>query len=115
MADFSIHYTDSCKSQIKHQFKFLTLKMGNQPASNYVQQTLAGFEERVANHPNSTPLCSELVNLGLTRFRDYVDSNKQFRLLYTVDENNQCINVVAFLNTRQSIREALIDFCLMFE
>lgn len=73
---------------------------------------LESFEVRVQAHPASAPVCIETADVGLTMYHDYVDSKLQLRVVYRVSDAADTVLALLFLNTRQSIREALIQHCL---
>lgn len=115
MEKYKVIYTDSCKSQITFQLVFLKHKIGGTAAAVLIKTVLRNFEERVENYPESAQLCHELNSLGITKYRDYIDPRNNIRLLYTVNEQAQAVTVEAFLSTRQSITESLVNFCLVHE
>lgn len=115
METYNIIYSDACKSQITYQLVFLKQKIGGIASAKRIKNVLKSFEERIEYFPESSPFCSELISLGITKYRDYIDPKNNLRILYTVDEQNQTINAEAFLNTRQSITEALVSFCLVHD
>ena len=56
-----------------------------------------------------------LQDIGLTANHDYIDSKLQLRVVYRVSDTADIVFALFFLNTRHSIREALIQHCLQQE
>ncbi|MFD2191875.1 hypothetical protein [Pistricoccus aurantiacus] len=112
MTTNSIEYTQIFENQFQDRFSYLTRYVGQETARHRLETFLDEFESRVLDYPESTPLCEEAADLGSTRYHDYVNASLQLRAIYRIDEAGQRILALLFLDTRQSLRQALVQYCL---
>lgn len=115
MAIQRIEYTHTFENQLHHHFSWLAKYVGVEAAERQLIGALDQFETRVRDHPVSAPVCEEAADLGLTDYHDYVDTKLQVRIIYRFDPSADKILGMLFLNTRQSMREALVQLCLRQE
>lgn len=108
----SIEYTDTFKKQLYNRFQYLARQLGEQAAHELLADFLDSFEKRLASYPKSSPLCLEASDIGLDSYRDFIDSKRQLRAVYRIADTDKKVYGLLFLSTRQSIREALIQYCL---
>ncbi|MCC8373521.1 MULTISPECIES: type II toxin-antitoxin system RelE/ParE family toxin [Photorhabdus] len=107
-----IAYTQTFENQLHERFSYLTRHIGAEASWEILETFLYNFETRVLKYPKSAPLCEETADIGLTSHHDYVDTKLQLRAIYKIDEANHTVIATLFLNTRQSLRQALIQYCL---
>ena len=107
-----IEYSHTFASQLHDRFYYLARHIGHKAAKELLDDFLDGFESRVLAHPERAPACIETADLGMTIYHDYVDPKRQCRVIYRTDKTNDVVYALLFLNTRQSIQQALIQYCL---
>jgi hypothetical protein len=112
MTATKIEYSHTFQDQLYSRFAYLTRHIGKQAAQHLLTGFLDVFEERITTHPNSSPLCMEAADIGLMAYHDYLDPKLQLRIIYRASDTGDAVYALLFLNTRQSIREALIQYCL---
>lgn len=112
MAQVEITYAQSFHLQLEEHFRYLATHLGENRASLALIGLLDRFEARVALHPASAPVCAEAATIGLRHYRDFVDTQTQLRVIYRLDDTEQEAWALLCLDTRQSIRQALIQYCL---
>ncbi|AYA41778.1 type II toxin-antitoxin system RelE/ParE family toxin [Xenorhabdus nematophila] len=105
-------YSLAFQGQLHDRFYYLARHIGQVAAQELLDGFITGFEKRVNEHPGSAPLCMEAADIGLTTYHDYVDSKLQLRTIYRFSETEGVVYPLLFLSTRQSIRQALIQYCL---
>ncbi|PQQ41503.1 plasmid stabilization protein [Photorhabdus luminescens] len=105
-------YSFAFRDQLHDRFYYLARHIGQVATQELLDSFIAGFEGRVNGHPESTPLCIEAADLGFTTYHDYVDSKLQLRAIYRFSESEGIVYPLLFLSTKQSIRQALIQYCL---
>ncbi|OCQ53130.1 hypothetical protein Ppb6_01531 [Photorhabdus australis subsp. thailandensis] len=105
-------YSLAFQDQLYNRFYYLARHIGQVAAQELLDGFIIGFEKRVNEHPGSAPLCIEAADLGFTTYHDYVDSKLQLRTIYRFSEVEGVVYPLLFLSTRQSIRQALIQYCL---
>ncbi|MGC3875047.1 hypothetical protein ACPF7Z_17485 [Halomonas sp. GXIMD04776] len=110
-----IEYTQTFENQLHDHFNYLTRHIGQEAAKDMLEAFLDDFESRVSSHLERVPLCEEAADLGLTRYHDYVNAQLQLRAIYRLEEADRRILGMLFLGTRQSLRQALIQYCLRRE
>lgn len=110
-----VEYTHSFREQLYTRFDYLSRHIGGQAAQDLLIGFLNSFESRINHHPKSSPLCAEAADLGLKAYHDYVDIELQLRVIYRFSDTEKAAYGLLFLNTRQSIRQALIQYCLQKE
>ena len=69
-----------------------------------IAKALDEFESRVSQFPLGCQICSELAELGVTRYREF-NSSDGYRVLFSVEQKNVYAHV--FLSQRQSIQQLL--------
>ncbi len=105
-------YSFTFRNQLHDQFYYLARHIGQTAAQELLDGFISGFEARVSKHPKSAPLCMEAADLGLRMYHDYVDTKLRLRAIYRFSEPESIIYPLLFLSTRQSIQQALIQYCL---
>ncbi|WP_409525581.1 hypothetical protein [Nitrincola sp. MINF-07-Sa-05] len=115
MAIQRIEYTHTFENQLHQHLSWLAKYVGAAAAERQLLEVLDQFEARVRDHPVSAPVCEEAADLGLTDYHDYVDTTLQVRIIYRFDPSAETILGMLFLNTRQSMRDALVQLCLRQE
>ena len=108
-------YSFAFRNQLYDRFYYFTKHIGQVASLQLLEGFIAGFEQRVKDHPGSTPLCAEAADIGLTTYHDYVDPKLQLRAIYRFSEAEAVVYPLLFLSTKQSIRQALIQHCLCQE
>ncbi|MGP4131221.1 type II toxin-antitoxin system RelE/ParE family toxin [Pantoea tagorei] len=84
-------------------------KLGNEPTA-LIQRALDEFEQRVAIFPEGCPICSELLGLGISRYRE-CHNNGGYRILYSLTPSDVFVHVL--LSPRQSIQNLLFRRLLL--
>ncbi|NHB93212.1 type II toxin-antitoxin system RelE/ParE family toxin [Photorhabdus cinerea] len=107
-----IEYTQTFENQLHERFDYLTRHIGTEASWEILETFLNSFEARILKHPKSAPLCEETADIGLINYHDYVDTKLQLRVIYNIDEANHTVIAMLLLSTRQSLRQALIQYCL---
>ncbi|HHX05929.1 MAG TPA: type II toxin-antitoxin system RelE/ParE family toxin [Pseudomonas sp.] len=107
-----IEYSHTFRDQLHSRFAYLARDIGEQAAQKLLTDFLDTFEARITKHPKSSPLCAEAADIGLMTYHDYIDPKRQLRIIYRTSYTDETLYCLLFLNTRQSIREALIQYCL---
>ena len=69
-----------------------------------IARVMDEFEARVQFFPLSCPVCSELADLGITRYCEF-NSSENYRILFSVMKKNIFVHVL--LSHRQSIQQLL--------
>ncbi|AKH64374.1 plasmid stabilization protein [Photorhabdus thracensis] len=107
-----IEYTQTFENQLHERFDYLTRHIGTEASWEMLETFLNSFEVRILKHPKSTPLCEGTADIGLTSYHDYIDPKLQLRAIYKIDETNHTVIAMLLLSTRQSLPQALIQYCL---
>lgn len=107
-----IEYSQAFIKQIQAYQGYLNRQLGMSAAIKMLETFIDNFEKRILSYPHSAPPCEETSAVGMTNYRDYIDSGLCLRVIYRVDKADNTIYALLFLHTRQSIRQALIDYCL---
>ncbi|MBQ1783837.1 MAG: type II toxin-antitoxin system RelE/ParE family toxin [Gammaproteobacteria bacterium] len=115
MKQAKFEYTETFASQMDARFQRLAGSVGGRSAEATLMATLQSFEERVGAHPFSAPVCKEMVDLGRANVREYIDVARQQRLIYQVSPEGATVTGLLLLSTRQSVEEALVQYCLWRE
>lgn len=113
MTVISIEYTKTFERQLSAYSQYLTRYTGQSKARSLIFDFIDTLEQRVRRHPESSPLCEEAADLGFTNYRDFILPEQQLRAIYRLEENKAYM--LLFLKSRQSIREALLQYCLRVE
>ncbi len=107
-------YSLTFQDQLHDRFNYLSRRIGKVAANEFLTGFIIDFEKRVNQYPKSIPLCIEAADLGVTTYHDYVDSKLQLRTIYRFSEAEGVVYPLLFLSTRQSIQQALIQYCLRY-
>ncbi len=80
-----------------------------------VQNFIAKFESVVESHPYFCPQSQQLLNIGVSLFREYNSPKFKFRLLYRVMEDGNELVIIgdALLSQKQDLQQVLVDYCLL--
>ena len=105
-----IKYTEVFESTVDSAIQFIQSYSDYEDAFNRINSLIDTFEKRVSNYPQSCPVCSELVELGITSYREF--NSGGFRILYTIEMDGSIFGEL-LLNQRQSIQQQLINYCLL--
>ncbi len=105
-------YSHTFRDQLYDRFYYLARQIGQAASQQLLDSFIADFESRIKSHPGSAPLCEEAADLGLTTYHDYVDPKLQLRAIYRISAAEGVVYPLLFLSTKQSIRQALIRYCL---
>ncbi|CDM92132.1 type II toxin-antitoxin system RelE/ParE family toxin [Xenorhabdus bovienii] len=105
-------YSFAFRDQLHDRFYYLARHIGQVTAQEFLDSFIVGFEGRVNDYPESTPVCMEAADLGFTTYHDYVDPKLQLRAIYRFSESEGVVYPLLFLSTKQSISQALIQYCL---
>lgn len=111
-AIMKFEYTQTFRDQLYDHFHYVAKHIGQAAALALLDSFITGFENKIKNYPASAPLCEEAADLGLTTYHDYLDPKLQLRAIYRVSAAESVVYPLLFLRTRQSIRQALIRYCL---
>ncbi|CDG18118.1 MULTISPECIES: type II toxin-antitoxin system RelE/ParE family toxin [Xenorhabdus] len=108
-------YSQTFQEQLYDRFHYLSKHIGQAASQKLLDGFIDSFENRIKSHPESAPLCEEAADIGLTTYHDYIDPNLQLRVIYRVSTIEGTVYALLFLSTKQSIRQALIRYCLRKE
>ena len=84
-------------------------RLGNEPTA-LIRRALDEFEQRVAIFPEGCPICSELLALGISRYRECHTSGG-YRILYSLTLPDVFVHVL--LSPRQSLQNLLFRRLLL--
>jgi len=113
MKVISIEYTETFERQISAYSQYLARYVGTSQARSLIFSFIETLEKRVTQYPESSPLCEEASDLGFTNYRDFILPAQQLRAIYRLEDEKAYM--MLFLKSRQSIREALVQYCLRIE
>lgn len=113
MTAISIEYTETFARQVSAYSQYLARYIGQSQARGLIFNFIDMLEQRVIRYPESSPLCEEAADLGFTNYRDFILPDQQLRAIYRLEEDKAYM--MLFLKSRQSIREALLQYCLRVE
>ncbi len=105
---FTITYLPTVRLSLQEIATFHR-RLGN----NYkaiIARVIDEFESRVRHFPLSCPVCSELADMGVTRYREF-NSSENYRILFSVVKKNIFVHVL--LSHRQSIQQLLFKRLLV--
>lgn len=108
----TIEYSHTFRDQLYAHFAYLARHVGGQAAQDLLTEFLDAFEARNHQAPKSSPLCVEAADIGLMTYHDEIDPELQLRVMYRTSDVGDVVYGLLFLITKQSIREALIQYCL---
>lgn len=115
MTNSKIDYTQVFESLLHDRFHYLARHINPEASQKTLESFIRHFELRIAAHPASAPICEETAEFGLTRYHDYVDPKQQLRIIYRINDTDDGVLGMLLLSTRQSIRDALLRYCLRKE
>jgi hypothetical protein len=76
------------------------------------EQLLDLAANKLAKHPEISPVCPELEHIGLFEYLQLtVDSG--YKILYRYDKPTDTVFVTAFMRTKQSAEKLLVRFALL--
>lgn len=107
-AELTFVYLPIVRLSIEEIFAFHR-RSGNNPG-NIVRRSLDEFEQRVALFPERCPVCSELLALGISRYRE-CHTTDGYRILYSLTLPDVFVHVL--LSPRQSIQNLLFRRLLL--
>lgn len=89
--------------------------MNNYLTEKEVEQLIRNLVTQSTDKLSVIPIravCTELSGIGIY---DYLQLNllKKYKVLYRYDNNNDLINIIAFMRQRQSAEKLLVDLALM--
>ena len=102
MQQISIEYTLTVKTCIDHIAVFLR-NAGVEPRG-VIASILDEFEGKVSAFPLGCQVCPELVNLGVSKYRE-CNTSDGYRVLYSTD--GSAVTAHAVLSHRQDVKQLL--------
>ena len=77
-----------------------------------IEQLLDIAADKLAKHPESSPVCPELEHIGvLYHLQLTIDSD--YKILYRYDKPSDTVFVTAFMRAKQSAEKLLVRFALL--
>lgn len=109
-----IQYTETFYNIIDNLINHLAPYSNELSVINRIESFIEKFEDRTHSEPLSCQVSMQLLDVGITNFREY--NFDKFRLLYRVIETNESFIVIgdAFILQKQDIQKLLIDYCLIY-
>ncbi|MRS20959.1 type II toxin-antitoxin system RelE/ParE family toxin [Enterobacteriaceae bacterium RIT692] len=105
---FNIIYLPTVRLSLQEIVTFHR-RLGND-YQTIIARVIDEFETRVNQFPLSCAVCSELVALGVTRYREF-NSSENYRILFSVE--HQTVFAHVLLSQRQSIQQLLFKRILV--
>ncbi|KNC12635.1 plasmid stabilization protein [Pantoea sp. RIT-PI-b] len=105
---FTIIYLSTVRLSLQEIVAFHR-RLGND-YNAIIARVLDEFEARVSQFPLSCAVCSELTDLGVTRYREF-NSSESYRILFSVEKQTVFAHVL--LSQRQSIQQLLFKRLLV--
>lgn len=102
-AAYSLLYLPTVRFSLEEIAAFQR-RLGNDPLP-LIKRALDEFESRVHVHPLSCPVCIELAELGITRYRE-CNTHDGYRVIYSVEGERIFVHVL--LSQRQNIQNLLL-------
>lgn len=97
-----IEYTNTVKVCIEQIAIYLqSVEVESKPV---IKDILEAFEEKVSEFPLGCQICPELLNFGVTNYRE-CNTSGGYRVLYSVD--GSLVTAHAILSQRQDIKQLL--------
>ncbi len=112
--NIEIQYTETFYSVTDNLINHLSLYSNELGVINRIERFIEKFEEKTCSEPFSCQVSMQLLEVGVTTFREYnVD---KLCLLYRVIETDEKIIVIgdALILQKQDIQKLLIDYCLIY-
>ncbi len=109
-----IQYTETFYNIIDNLINHLAPYSSELGVLNRVESFIEKFEERTLSEPFSCQVSIQLLDVGITTFREY--NFDKLRLLYRAIETDEKIIVIgdALILQKQDIQKLLIDYCLIY-
>jgi len=68
--------------------------------------------DKIANLPESCPICPELESIGVTDYLQLtIDGN--YKILYRYDKDIEIVYITVFMRTKQSAEKLLVQYALL--
>lgn len=99
----SFDYLETFKICLDDAASFLRLA-GTEPKP-VLSAVLEKFEEKVGSFPLSCPISSQLLELGVSKYRECLVGN--YRIFFSYSEKSYCVTVYALVSQRQDIQKIL--------
>jgi hypothetical protein len=105
---FTITYLPTVRLSLQEIVAFHR-RLGNDYRT-IIARVIDEFESRVSHFPLSCAVCSELADLGITRYREF-NSSENYRILFSIEQQTVFAHVL--LSQRQSIQQLLFKRLLV--
>lgn len=101
-AEFSVHQLQSS----------LSMRRGKPAAKQIVSELVQSTIDLLSKHPLSCPISQQASLLGVLQYREYIKDG--YRVLYEYFPDENLVAVALVISQRQSLQQALIDYCLLW-
>jgi hypothetical protein len=110
-----VNLLDTFLNSVDSSISYLAQGNDEQLAIDKVGSIVDYFHDNVIENPFMYSLCSETVDFGDIAIRDF--KRNGFRILYEVNDTDDMtvIDVLLFLNQKQSIQNQLIEHCILYK
>ena len=110
-----IQYTETFEQATNNIVIYLSPHSTELNVIHRLDKLIEKFESRVSTSPQSCPVSGQLLEIGVTRFREF--NSDGFRILYRIIETDkkQIIECSYILTQKQDIQKALTDHCLLYK
>ncbi|QVM91815.1 type II toxin-antitoxin system RelE/ParE family toxin [Pseudomonas entomophila] len=112
---YTVILANTAQFSIENQIQFLAghapTEVSQAAAYGHVMPLVDQVVSLLGAAPNAYPVAPELAKLGITKFRRLLVEN--FRVFYEVNELSLTVTVILFINQRQSVERALVDYAIL--
>lgn len=109
---YQIVATPVFKSSLKRFRYFLENKYSLKFASKTIKDIKKRINENLSHNPEIAPISNRLVDLGITKYRQYkVDQHNL--VFYRIDEEEKTVILLAVIDSRQSIQKLLFELTVL--
>ncbi len=106
-----IIYTDVFISQLDLLINYLSDFNDEVTVIDRVVEFVERFEKVVELDPLAAPISQSLIELGITRYREF--NADGLRLIYSFDR--EIVNMFLISQQKQDLEKLLVDYCLIYK
>ena len=109
---YTVVASDVFKYSLNRLHSFLTKKYGEDVASEQKQLLRKNIESKLCANPHIAPVSDRLLALGMPEYRQWrVDEHNI--LYFKINEQSSQIELLAVMDSRQSIQKLLFEIMLL--